>query len=223
MCARYTLVSTKELIEKWFKADVKGELKPKYNVAPMQEMPLILNSEPERINFATWGFQIGNGTDAQLLINCRSETIFHLPAFRESAENRRCLVIADGFYEWKTQGKNKVPIRFSLKNEPVFAMAGIWKRQLDKNGNFTTQYSVLTTQPNELIAKVHNRMPVILDRSQYTQWLNTLPETKTFAFQEMFKPFASDKMQAQLVSPLVNSTANEGPELWIDRQLGLGL
>ncbi len=218
MCARYTLITTKELIEKWFKADVKGELKPVYNAAPGKQMPIILNSEPSLIQFAKWGFYIGDGAERQLIINSRSETVFYLAAFKEAAENRRCLIIADGFYEWKTIGKTKQPFWFTLKNKGVFAFAGIY----NQNDNAEITYSLLTTSPNAMVGKVHNRMPVMLDRTQYELWLNADSYKHKKEIDSLFSPMVPEKMAEQLVSPLVNNAQNDGPELLIDRQLGLG-
>ena len=144
------------------------------------------------------------------MINARSETVLDKPAFREAFQNRRCLVPADGFYEWKRTGRSKQPIHIGMKDDSLFAFAGIWDRWEDASGSVVETCSILTTTPNSLLAEVHDRMPVILEPENYELWLD--PGFKDLdTLTAMLKPFDAAKMKCYSVSTLVNSPANDTP------------
>jgi putative SOS response-associated peptidase YedK len=143
------------------------------------------------------------------LINARAEGITEKPAFRQVFQSKRCLVPADGFYEWIRQGK-KIPYRFTMADESPFAMAGLWDVWKDHKNNIIGSFTIITTTANELMAPIHDRMPVILDKEGSQKWLQN---TEPAELQYLLKPFPSDKMKAYRVSAKVNSVKNEGPDL----------
>jgi putative SOS response-associated peptidase YedK len=145
------------------------------------------------------------------LINARSETVGSKPAFREAFESRRCLIPADGFYEWKRTEKAKQPFHFGLQDDSLFAFAGLWDRWRDPGGQVVESCSILTTAPNSLLANVHNRMPVILSPEHYDLWLD--PGFKRVeALKEMLNPFDAMLMKRYPVSTRVNFVKNDDPE-----------
>ena len=143
------------------------------------------------------------------LINARAEGITIKPVFRQVFQSKRCLVPADGFYEWVRRG-TKIPYRFTLTDESPFAMAGLWDVWKDENNEEIGSFTIITTAANELMAPIHDRMPVILDKEASQLWLGP---TESGQLQSLLKPFPSGKMKVFRVSELVNSVKNEGPEL----------
>jgi putative SOS response-associated peptidase YedK len=169
MCGRFTITATKKEIRERFEVKFPGEWKPNYNAAPTQILPIITNEHSDKITLAKWGLIPHWAKDEKIgykLINARSETIFERPSFRTAAKKRRCLVIADGFYEWKKGKDGKTPFRITTKKEELFAMAGIWETW---NGVIT--FTIATTKPNAAMKKIHDRMPVILSRTEERKWL----------------------------------------------------
>src|SRR5437764_2153907 len=166
MCGRFTIAATVEALEERFRAQLATEgAVPTYNAAPSQAHVTILNDHPQAIVRATWGFLpewADSRQDVKPLINARAETVATKPFFREAFKRKRCLVLADGFYEWKRAGKRKVPYRIALKTEEPFAFAGIWSTVHDAQGEVHPTFAILTTEANALVAQIHNRMPVIL-------------------------------------------------------------
>jgi len=152
------------------------------------------------------------------MTNARSETVADKPAFREAFKNRRCLVPADGFYEWSRTGKAKQPSHFGMQDDSLFAFAGIWDRWKDGSGNPVETCSILTTTPNSLLAAVHDRMPVILERDDYELWLDRGFKDLN-ALSEMLRPFNPDLMKSYPVSTRVNAPKNDDPECAAERAL----
>ena len=148
-------------------------------------------------------------------INGRSETVLEKPAFRDSFRTRRCLIPADGFYEWKKAGKQRQPFHFGMKDGSLFAFAGVWDRWRSPAGQVLESCSILTTAPNELLADVHDRMPVILPRRHYQIWL-TAPVAEAERLAELLVPFDASFMKRYAVSPLVNKPQNEMPECAVE-------
>jgi putative SOS response-associated peptidase YedK len=146
------------------------------------------------------------------LINTRAETILEKPSFKSSFKRRRCLVPADGFYEWKKE-KIKVPHRIMLRSGEPFALAGIWDTWMDAEGNELRTFSIITTSPNELIASIHNRMPVILARDAEKKWLQ---ETDERTLLELLKPYPAEEMKAYKISSTVNSPAHDNPDILVE-------
>ena len=170
MCGRYRLSRRKQLIEEYFKTANEVDWDPRYNIAPSQNVGIIRQdpSRPRReFSQVRWGLIPYWAKEASIgnkMTNARSETVADKPAFREAFKNRRCLVPADGFYEWSRTGKAKQPSHFGMQDDSLFAFAGIWDRWKDGSGNPVETCSILTTRPNSLLAAVHDRMPVILER-----------------------------------------------------------
>jgi putative SOS response-associated peptidase YedK len=145
------------------------------------------------------------------MINARSETVATSGAFRSAFRRRRCLVVSDGFYEWQRQEKRKQPFYIHMRDDSPFAFAGLWEVWEGKDGTVLETCTVLTTEPNELMRPIHNRMPVILDRESYDLWLD--PEMREpDPLKALLRPYPEDKMAAYPVSLLVNSPANDVPE-----------
>jgi putative SOS response-associated peptidase YedK len=214
MCGRYTLFSKKKKLEQRFGVCLPFELAPFYNAAPSQELPVILNDHTSEVKIAVWGFlPAWAGKDAQMtpMINVRSETIAEKPSFRDAFLKRRCLVPADGFYEWKKSGSQKTPHYIHLKEKGPFAFAGIWENRMDeKSGEIFQGFAILTTEANDMMASIHPRMPVILKPGMEKVWLSLAPlDAETLS--EMTKPYAGN-MHGYPVSAAVNSTANNSPD-----------
>ena len=207
MCGRFQLSVKGKQISERFNVEVFDEMyKPSYNSAPSQNLPIITNTEPGKLNFFKWGlipFWAKNPQIGNKLINTRAETITEKPAFKNALIKRRCLVPANGFYEWRKS--DKTPFRIFLKSEEIFAMAGIWETWKDAEGRPIHSFSIITTIPNVLMEKLHNRMPVILPRENEPDWLN---EEKIEKLQSLLVPFDSEKMDAYTISAMINSPAN---------------
>jgi putative SOS response-associated peptidase YedK len=148
------------------------------------------------------------------LINARGETIAEKPSFRGSYRHKRCLILADGFYEWKSLAgkKTKTPYYIHMKDHNIFAMAGLWDTWESPDGSSIKTCTIITTTPNELMGSIHDRMPVILHTRDYARWLDASPQTPE-SLQPLIKPFPADEMSAYTVSALVNKAANDMPEL----------
>lgn len=217
MCGRYRLSRRKQIIEERFDASGEEDWEPRYNIAPTQPVPVIRQhpKEPRRnISLLRWGLIPSWAKDASgsaRMINARSETVATLPAFREALKLRRCLVPADGFYEWQRRRASKQPYCFEVNEGGLFAFAGLWDRWKDPSGKWIRSCSILTTTPNSVTAAVHDRMPVILDPSDYDLWLD--PGMKdAAAIGELLKPFDAGAMRCYPVSSRVSQVQNDDPE-----------
>jgi putative SOS response-associated peptidase YedK len=215
MCGRYRLSRRKQIIEEHFDS-VSGdeEWSPRYNIAPTQPIPVIRQNpkEPVReLSVMRWGLipsWANDASGAARMINARSETAATKPAFRESLKSRRCLIPADGFYEWVRDGKTKQPFCFEVNQGQLFAFAGVWDRWKDAKGTTIETCSILTTTPNAVTAAVHDRMPVILDRDGYDLWLDPGMRDVSVA-SELLKPCDARLMRSYPVSTRVNHVAND--------------
>src|SRR5215217_1232134 len=176
MCGRFSMASNPEVLEERFRAHLSTELAvPTYNAAPSQAQLTILNDHPDTIVRAAWGFVpewADSRPDVKPLINARAETVATKPFFRDAFKRKRCLILADSFYEWKCAGKGKVPYRIALKTEELFAFAGIWSTVHDAQGGVHPTFAILTTEANALVAQIHTRMPVILREQDEAAWLD---------------------------------------------------
>lgn len=217
MCGRYRLSKRKQLIEEYFETANEVDWKPRFNIAPSQNVGIIRQSStrPEReFSQVRWGLIPSWAQDAGVghkIINARSETVADKPAFRDSFRARRCLIPADGFYEWKRSKEAKQPFHFGMLDDSAFAFAGIWDSWNDGRGNSLETCSILTTAPNSLLVDVHDRMPVILEPENYELWLD--PGFRDLnAVSEMLKPFNPKLMKRHPVSSRVNSPANDDSE-----------
>lgn len=217
MCGRYRLSRRKQLVEEYFDVSGEDDWSPRYNVAPTQPVPVIRQhpKEPRRdLSLMRWGLIPSWAKDASgaaRMINARSETAHTLPAFRDAMKLRRCLIPADGFYEWQRQGKAKQPFCFEVNDGELFAFAGLWDRWIDPSGKWIKSCSILTTRPNSVTATVHDRMPVILRRDDYDLWLDP-GLTNVNAAVELLKPFDAESMRAYPVSARINHVQNDDPE-----------
>jgi putative SOS response-associated peptidase YedK len=218
MCGRYRLSRRKQIIEEHFDT-VSGEEEwtPRYNVAPTQPVPVIRQNPKEPIremSLMRWGLIPSWSKDASgaaVMINARSETASVKPAFRDALKSRRCLIPADGFYEWKREEKTKQPFCFEVNQGQLFAFAGLWDRWKDPSGNWIKTCSILTMTPNAVAAPVHDRMPVILDPDSYDLWLD--PGMKNVgAASELLKPCDAERMRCFPVSTRINHVANDDEE-----------
>jgi putative SOS response-associated peptidase YedK len=215
MCGRFTLATHPAALEARFHAQLATEKAlPTYNAAPSQTQLTILNEHPDAMVRAAWGFVpawADGRPDVKPLINARAETVATKPFFRDAFKRKRCLVLADGFYEWKRVGKGKVPYRIALKTEEPFAFAGIWSAIHDAQGAVQPTFAILTTEANTLVAPIHTRMPVILHAQDEADWLN--PSLALDAAQALLVPLPAELLMAYEVSPQVNSPTANRPEL----------
>jgi putative SOS response-associated peptidase YedK len=179
MCGRYRLSRRKQLVEEYFgSASDEPDWEARYNIAPTQPVPIIRQNPTQTVrelSMMRWGLVPSWAKDtsgAASMINARSETASTKPAFADALKYRRCLIPADGFYEWKRTGTSKQPFCFEVNDGPLFAFAGLWDRWRDASERWLTTCSILTTTPNALTSDVHNRMPVILSPEDYDVWLD---------------------------------------------------
>ncbi|RKN72378.1 SOS response-associated peptidase [Paenibacillus ginsengarvi] len=219
MCGRYTItISLEELLLRFH---IDGEFtlyhRPRYNIAPGQLVPAIINDgRHNRIGDLKWGLVPSWAKDesgASRMINARAETIAEKPAYRQPLERKRCLIPADGFYEWKKKegGTGKQPMRITLRDEAPFALAGLYDIWLAPDGRKVSTCTIVTTSPNELMTDIHDRMPVILRPEHESVWLDRGVRDVRL-LQDMLKPYPAEAMQAYPVSAIVGNVNNEGPE-----------
>jgi putative SOS response-associated peptidase YedK len=218
MCGRYRLSRRKQILEEHFEtAPWDDDWSPRYNIAPTQPVPVIRQhpKEPVRqISTMRWGLIPNWARDpsiATITINAKSETAATKPAFRDPFKHRRCLVPADGFYEWLRTTISKQPYCFEVNNGGLFAFAGLWDGWKDASGNWIKTCSILTTVPNAVTATVHDRMPVILERESYDLWLDP-GMTNVQVVSELLKPYDAKSMRSYPVSTRINHVANDDEE-----------
>jgi putative SOS response-associated peptidase YedK len=218
MCGRYRLSRRKQLVEEYFDTESdEPDWTPRYNIAPSQPVPVIRQNpkEPRReLSLMRWGLIPSWAKDASVaarMINSRSETARTKPAFRDPLANRRCLIPADGFYEWVRTGKVRQPYCFEVNDGELFAFAGIWDRWTDLNRNTVETCSILTTSPNAVTSAVHDRMPVILDPDSYDIWLDPGMTYVTTA-SELLKPYDARLMRCYPISTRINHVDNDDEE-----------
>jgi putative SOS response-associated peptidase YedK len=217
MCGRFTLtVDPAELQDSFTNYEFPSQFAPRFNIAPTQPVLAIPNDSSNRADFFVWGLIPSWAKDPSIgnrLINARGETLAEKPSFRGSYKYKRCLVLADGFYEWKSQPgtKVKVPHFIHMKNRQPFAFAGLWDVWSSPDGSQIRSCTIVTIEPNELMAPIHNRMPVILPPDAYAQWIDSAVRTPE-SLQALIKPYPAEEMAAYPVSTLVNSPKNDRPE-----------
>lgn len=218
MCGRYVLNAPEDLSERFQLRQVSISLPRSWNVAPGSMLPVIVeNREGEReARTMTWGltrrWAKKGMSKGPAPINARSEGIADKPMFRDLIRNRRCLVPANGFYEWKNMGDHKQPYFATLPAEPLFAFAGLYDAWKDENDDVVASYTIVTTRANELMAPVHERMPVILHEQDEEEWLDRSvndPEV----IERLLVPYPATEMALYPVSRLVNNVRNDAPEL----------
>jgi putative SOS response-associated peptidase YedK len=214
MCGRFAFSPFRKIIEERFDVEVSSDLfNPRYNCAPSQNLAVITNAEPSKLSYLKWGLVPFWAKDPKIgysLINAKAETLNEKPSFKNSFRRKRCLVPACSFYEWKPEGKNKIPYRIFLKNEPLFAMAGLWDSWKSENEMIINSFSIITTEANDFMLNIHSRMPVILPKESEKKWL----EDDNIGFlTSLLKPIASECMDAYQVSARINSPVNDDEEI----------
>jgi len=218
MCGRYRLSRRKQIVEEYFDCDPWNEdWNPRYNIAPTNPVPVIRQhpKEPVRqLSLMRWGLIPHWAKDPSIsasTINAKSETAATKPAFRDPLRFRRCLIPADGFYEWKRMGTTKQPYCFEVNNGNLVAFAGLWDGWKDSTGRWVKTCTILTTMPNALTSTIHNRMPVVLRPDNYDVWLDPRI-TDAQLISELMKPCDPSLMRCYPVSTRINSTANDDEE-----------
>ncbi|MFB2769384.1 SOS response-associated peptidase [Pelatocladus sp. BLCC-F211] len=217
MCGRFTLSVFPEVLTQFFEVEKVPDIKPQYNIAPTQMVLAVLyNSENHKreIQQLRWGLIPSWAKDQSMgakLINARAETVAEKPAFRRAFKHQRCLVVADGFYEWRKQDGKKQPYYFHLLNGKPFAFAGLWEEWQSPEQEQIKSCTILTTQANELLQQVHDRMPVILQPENYDLWLDPQVHDGEL-LQPLLHPYPSETMTSYPVTTLVNSPKNNSPE-----------
>ena len=215
MCGRYSLTSKLNNLQARFDFEA-GNLvyRPRYNVAPTQDVLAVVNDGRNRAGFLRWGLVPSWAKDPRIgsrMINARAETVAEKPAFRQALRKRRCLVLADGFYEWKKEGGAKVPMYIASKSREPFGMAGLWETWKAPSGEPLHSCAVITTTANSLMQPIHNRMPVILPREAEAGWLDPGIDDPA-ALTRLLVPCPAAELEAYPVSTLVNSPRNDAPE-----------
>ncbi len=222
MCGRFTLHVSPEQIAAQFDVAEPEQLADRYNIAPTQPVGIVRldRSATEREwSLVQWGLIPSWAKDPSIgarMINARGETVAEKPSFRAALRRRRCLVPADGFYEWKRTGSRKQPYYIRLRNQEPFAFAGLWEIWTGPDGSELHSCTVITTEPNELMADLHDRMPVILAAEDYDQWLGQGKDAdakEVELLRHLIRPFDADLMEAYPVSTKVNSPMYEGAAL----------
>lgn len=215
MCGRYTLSTPGAAVAELLELEEAPELAPRYNIAPTQQSPVVRLAGGRRIlEHMRWGLVpywaaepgIGNR-----MINARSETVADKPAFRDSFRRRRCLVPADGFFEWRSTPSSKQPYLFRLTGGGPFAFAGLWDRWVPHEGPPIESFTILTTRPNALVQPIHDRMPVIVSPAHHRLWLDP-QQTERAGLSAVLQPLAAGEMTAFPVSTAVNRPAHDEPE-----------
>ena len=217
MCGRFTFTLDPDELQEAYDLSTAPpkDLVPRYNIAPTQLVAVIANANQRKIELFKWGLIPGWAADPKIgnrMINARAETLAEKPSFRAALKKRRCLVLADGFYEWKKDGKSKTPMYIQLKGGKPFAFAGLWEvwRSSDKKETIKS-CTIITTEPNALMGNIHDRMPVILPPKAYDLWLSP-DEVPSDQVLRLLKPFPTSQMKAIEVSTLVNNPAFDSPE-----------
>jgi putative SOS response-associated peptidase YedK len=218
MCGRFTLtIDPADLREAFPEFYLPAQVPTRFNIAPTQPVLVLPNNGTNKADFFVWGLIPSWAKDPTIgsrLINARAETLAEKPSFRSAYKYRRCLIFADGFFEWQSQPgtRGKVPHLIKLKSGKPFTFAGLWEHWQSPDGSEIKSATIITTTPNELMAQIHDRMPVILPPGAYAQWLDPTPQFPV-NLKALLIPYPAAEMHAFPVSTLVNSPANERPEI----------
>ena len=215
MCGRYTLRTPIDSLVGTFEIEeYPSSITPNYNVAPTQEVAAVVEEDDQRkLEMFHWGLIPSWAKDPAIgnkMINARAETVSEKPSFRSAFKKRRCLILADGFYEWKKTDDGKQPYHVKMENGSPFAFAGLWETW--KDGEEIRSCTIITTEANDLMKEIHHRMPVILPPEDYDMWLDLDFEEKE-ALTSLLKPYPADAMEAYPVSRRVNKPSNNEPSV----------
>jgi putative SOS response-associated peptidase YedK len=215
MCGRFARKRSSTVMAKDFGVqEITDDLQPSFNVAPTHPVAVVLNSGTKRLVSMRWGLVPYWATDptiASKLINARAESLTAKATFKEAFKKRRCLVLADGFFEWQKQGATKTPLFIYLKTERPFGFAGLYETWTPPLGEPLVTCTIITTEPNDLVRPIHNRMPVILPKASEDFWLDSCVEDHTRLL-DLLRPYPAEEMGAYAVSTTVNSVKNDSPE-----------
>jgi putative SOS response-associated peptidase YedK len=216
MCGRFTQTATPAIIAEQFGVAVPSLFQPRYNIAPSQPIAVI-RIEPDSTTRALvmlrWGLIPSWAKDPTIgnqCINAKAETVAEKPSFRSAFKKRRCLVVATGFYEWQVQGRTKQPMWIGLQSQRPFAFAGLWEQWKPADGELLETCTIITTEPNGLMAQIHNRMPVILGPALYDQWLDPTFQPIE-SLKALLRPYPGEELMAYPVSTLVNNPRQDVP------------
>jgi putative SOS response-associated peptidase YedK len=211
MCGRFSIFTPIQELKQRFNADPPDEaVMPRYNAAPGQNMIVIPMSDPNKMHLCKWGLIPHWAKDEKIgykMINARAESLKEKPAFRGSLQKGRCLVLADGFYEWSVEAGKKVPYRIELSNRKPFAMAGLSSHWKNEKGKEIDSFTIITTEANKIVGTIHNRMPVILNREWERKWLDPLMDVKET--DRLLIAYSGNDMEIYPISTLVNSPKND--------------
>jgi len=217
MCGRFVLISElSDIVEEFDIFEVSGDLRKSYNIAPGTDIYAVIRDDVTKLIPLRWGLIPAWARDSSIgtgMINARADTVADKPSFRNAFKNRRCLIVADGYYEWKRVegGRGKTPFYMCLKSRKPFGFAGLYEKWISPGGQSVSTCAIITTEPNELIVPVHNRMPAIVPKDREALWLNsTVFDRKELL--EFIGPFPGEAMEVYEVSTLVNSPVNNSPE-----------
>ena len=212
MCGRYTLKTPISELQAQFGLLTAPEALPaRYNIAPSQDVAIVSNESPTALTWARWGLIPSWAKDAHIgykMINARGETLAEKPSYRRLVKARRCLVLTDGFYEWMPGEREKTPMYIHLKGEKAFAFGGLWDSWTSPEGKAVKSVTIITTSANAFVAPVHDRMPLILNPTDYARWLS--PTEQNVA--DLIVPYQKDNLEAWAVSRRVNSPKNDVPD-----------
>ena len=216
MCGRYTLtIDPAQLMERFDLQTADVAVTPRYNIAPSQSVAVIYDESPNTLSEARWGLIPSWSKDASIgykMFNARSETLLEKPSFRSLIKKRRCLILADSLYEWRlNEDGTKTPMRIQLKSKEAFAFAGLWDLWKTPEGERLKTCTIITGEPNELVAPIHNRLAIILPREVEREWID--PNNDVGHVVSLLKPYPSELMQTYEVSKRVNNVRNEDMEL----------
>lgn len=221
MCGRFTLVSPFVAVTERFHAAAPQDFRPRYNIAPGQDVLCVIRDGENRIEHFRWGlipFWAKDPAIGNRLINARAETVAEKPSFRSAFAKRRCLVVADGFYEWRPEGKRKVPVYIFLKSKKPFGFAGLYENWKDPGGKELRTCTIITTEANDLVRPIHDRMPVILSEGAEDRWLDPAEGSRE-RLQAILTPYPAGDMAAFDVTSIVNSAAHDAPDCITPAQL----
>jgi len=213
MCGRFSQTKQADELATTFRLATTPDWQPRYNLAPTQLVPALVQAEgsPWQFEKLRWGLIPSWSKDKAIgarLINARAETVAEKPAFRSAFRQRRCLILADGFFEWQKQAKGKQPFYFRQPSGQSFAFAGLWESWKDEE-KVIHSCTILTTDANHLMTSVHNRMPVIIHPADYETWI--APTTTPDVLHSLLQPIADDFLESYPVSPVVNTPKNDAP------------
>ena len=216
MCGRYTLESDIDFLQQRFKFAVSDlNIKPRYNIAPTQDVLTVTKNGDRHGQFMRWGLVPFWAKDLKIgnrMINTKSETLAEKASFRNAFKKRRCLVLADGFYEWHKEGKEKIPTYIFQKSREPFAFAGLWETWKSPEDEVLKSCTIVTTEPNSFIVPIHNRMPALLSEEAEALWLDPMTEDPE-VLQRLLVPSPPELMDSYPISTLVNYPKNQGREL----------